>query len=338
VALTEACKTAEPKNGEWQTAAWQIVGAGSIGCLFAAYLQRAGIDVQLVLRDAVSLTLWQQHKAIGLRRGGTEEFIAVPAIAAAQQSTNIQPGALRKLLVCTKAHQTRAAIAALQTAIASDALVILLQNGMGVREQIAELLPDATILHALSTEGAYQTQRFHVVHAGRGETVIGALQSSQQYDRQRLQQVCAQTASALHCELPIVAVDDIGARLWLKLAVNSVINPLTALHECRNGKLLQVPGFDKLLTALCTEVSAVANADGQALRSEQLIDNVRHVCKITADNRSSMLQDRSARRLSEIDFINGYILQRAARHGIACPQQQLLFDELKTLEQKLGCH
>jgi 2-dehydropantoate 2-reductase len=310
-----------------------------MGCLFAAYLRRADIDVQLVLRDAASLTLWQQNKGIHLRRADQDELIAVPAITITQLSTTKQSSPLRKLLVCTKAHQTRAALAALQTSIAADALVILLQNGMGVREQIVELVPEATILHALSTEGAYQTQRFHVVHAGRGETVIGALQSPQQFPQQRPQQTCAQAVStALQCELPIAAVDNIGARLWLKLAVNSVINPLTALHECRNGELLQIPGFDKLVEALCVEASAVAYADGQPLHSEQLIEQVYHVCKITANNRSSMLQDMSARRLSEIDFINGYILQRAARHSIACPQQQTLFNELKTLEQKLGCH
>jgi len=325
VALPQAWITEQWRSDRWRAAPWDIVGAGSIGCLFAAYLRRAGIDVQLLLRDAASLALWQRNAGIGLQRIDREEIVAVPAVAAAQVSTPI-----RKLLVCTKAHHTRAAIAALQTAIEPDALVILLQNGMGVYEQIAELLPTATILHGLSTEGAYQTERFHIVHAGRGETVIGA--------RRPEQQPWAQAAGAeLRCELPIIAVDNIGERLWQKLAVNSVINPLTALHGCRNGELLQLPDIDLLLPALCAEVCAVANADGQILNFQELVDNVRRVCVITAHNRSSMLQDISQRRRSEIDFINGYILQRAAQHGLSCPQQRALFDRLKTLEQALGC-
>jgi 2-dehydropantoate 2-reductase len=326
VALPQPRKIEQWHTPNWRTAPWRIVGAGSIGCLFATYLQRAGIDVQLVLRDAAGLALWSQHERIGLQRSGHEELIAVSAIAPTQLSTPVQ-----KLLVCTKAQQTHAAIAALQAAIAPNAVVILLQNGMGVREQIQELLPDATILHGLSTEGVYQTKRFHIVHAGHGETVIGALQPEQQ--------IAAQVAStALQCELPIAAVDNIGERLWLKLAVNSVINPLTALHGCRNGELLHLSDIDLLLPALCAEVCEVANAEGQTLSTEQLVDNVRHVCTITANNRSSMLQDIEQQRYTEIDFINGYVLRRAAYNGISCSQQFVLFNQIKALEQKRGCH
>lgn len=327
----ELLQTGRLHSGRLQTDPWQILGAGSIGCLFAAYLQRAGIAVQLILRTADNLALEQGSAPIILQRDSDSpqlEHIAVPALDSAQVRELQQP--LRKLLVCTKAQQTRAAIAAIQNYIDANALIILLQNGMGVREQLADLLPHATILHALTTEGAYQTTRFHIVHAGHGNTVIGAPEPRQQ-------ELARAAGKALQCELSLDAVDNIGERLWLKLIVNSIINPLTALHECRNGELPQIAGIDAVITALCTEACAVAYADGQRFEISQLKSQVYQVCRVTAANRSSMLQDLTQRRRSEIDFINGYILRRGAQHAIDCPQQQAVFAALKEREHALGC-
>lgn len=308
--------------------AWHVLGAGSIGCLFASALQRAGVSTGLILRDSSSLQQWREAgSAVVLRRGAEQWRTELPAATAA----TIDAGApLRRILVCTKAQQTYAALAALGAAVDSTALIVLLQNGLGVREQLRELLPHATILHALTTEGAYQDGRFHIVHAGQGETFVGGAAGQQS--------VVQETAAALHCELRIEAVDDIERRLWLKLAVNSVINPLTALHDCSNGAVLELPDIDMLLPALCSEVCAVAVACGQALDAAQVAATVRDVCRTTAANRSSMLQDIAARRATEIDFINGYIVRTALRHGIACPRQAFLFEQLKALEQTLGCH
>jgi 2-dehydropantoate 2-reductase len=149
--------------------------------------------------------------------------------------------------------------------------------------------------------------------------------------------VAQQTAIALRSDLPVRAVDDIDQRLWRKLAVNSVINPLTALHDCRNGAVLELPGIDALLPALCAEVCAAANAEGLALNAAQLVDDVRHVCRVTAQNRSSMLQDIAARRLTEIDFINGYVVHKAAQYGLDCPQQRALYMQIQDLERALDC-
>lgn len=307
--------------------AWHVLGAGSIGCLFASALARAGTSTQLLLRDAASLERWHAAGgAIELQRGAERWRTELPAATATTLDTRVP---LRRILVCTKAQQTHAALAALGSAVDSAALIVLLQNGMGVREQLRELLPQATVLHALSTEGAWQSERFHVVHAGLGETLIGGAPG--------LREIARETASALRCELRIDAVDDIERRLWLKLAVNSVINPLTALYDCVNGAVLELPDIDVLLPALCAEACAAASACGQPLAVAAVIDTVREVCRITAANRSSMLQDVAARRTTEIDFINGYIVGSARRYAIPCPRQSALLAQIKALEAASGC-
>jgi 2-dehydropantoate 2-reductase len=123
----------------------------------------------------------------------------------------------------------------------------------------------------------------------------------------------------------------------LKLAVNSAINPLTALHQCRNGELLQLPDIAAQVAQLCAELSRVAASAGQALAPATLAAAVFAVIRDTAANRSSMLQDLSQRRRSEIDFINGYIVQCARRAQLACPAHAALWQAVKARERQLGC-
>ena len=308
-----------------QTTPWYILGAGSIGCLFAAHLHRAGVPVTLLLRDAATAAQWRECGGIELHSGIDNARIAPPALTPAQLTAPVH-----RVLICTKAHQTQSAVAALRHALAADATLVLLQNGMGVREVLQAALPAAKFLHALTTEGVYQRDRFQLIHAGRGSTAIGAIESGSAA-------LTEQIAASLRCALDIVAVSDIGARLWLKLAINSVINPLTALHECRNGELLQLPGIATQVAALCAELSAVAGASGQPLPAQTLESAVFDVMRSTAANRSSMLRDIELRRRTEIDFISGYVVALARATGTACAHHSALLQAIKEKEIRLGC-
>lgn len=299
---------------------WHLLGAGSLGCLYAAYLHRAGCDVHVLLRDGVALEKMQHNGGIELIRDHDTQTLAVSAEIATAASAPI-----RHLLICTKAQQTLIAVRSIKSRLIAQPIIVLLQNGMGVRELLQREIPNAIFLHAISTEGAYQPQRFHVVHAGRGSTTLGAIDSSRHTTAQRV-------AESLRCELPFAVVDDIEHRLWLKLAINSVINPLTAINQCRNGELLQLSNIDSTMTNLCTEFVDVANADGQNLTLEQCRAALYDVINATATNRSSMLQDRLANRPTEIDFINGFIVQRAQHYAIDCPHHVELLGAVKALE------
>ncbi len=303
---------------------WHLLGAGSIGCLFAAYLRRADIDVQLLLRDRSAVAEFTQVGGLRLHCDQRSKPIAIAAHSLTSLSEPVQ-----NILLCTKAPQALTALQAIRYALAPQPLLILFQNGIGLHELLQREFPQAIIINAVSTEGAYQQTRFHVVHAGRGTTVLGAIDSTQQA-------FAEQAASALHCGLPIAAVPDIETRLWLKLAINSVINPLTALHECRNGELLQLPNSDLLITELCSEFAAIAAAQ-QTLTVPKLLDHVYRVIRETAANRSSMLQDIEQRRHTENEFISGFIVQSATRQRIDCPQHQRLYAAISAKERQLGC-
>lgn len=302
------------------TPQWHLLGTGSLGCLFAAYLQRAGVELTAIVRDNVALQALHNNGGITLARAEERMTVAINAVTPQQLH-----GPVKQLLMCTKAQQTLAAITAIKSQLAPDAIIVLLQNGMGVRELLQNELPNATILHALSTEGAFRTERFHVTHAGFGDTVIGSIYPDK-HDTTR------SIVQSLQCERPISFASDIEQRLWLKLAVNSVINPMTAIHRCRNGELLQHKNFDITLTQLCEELAQVVRAEHIDLNSLQMRDEVYRVIQMTAHNKSSMLQDIEAGRSSEVDFINGFIVRRALMHTLQCPLHAQLLHAVHALQ------
>ncbi len=157
-----------------------------------------------------------------------------------------------------------------------------------------------------------------IIHVANGITHIGpARQQDGDY---------SYLADILQTVLPDVAWhNNIRAELWRKLAVNCVINPLTAIWNCPNGELRHHP---QEIMQICEEVAAVVEREGHHTSAEDLRDYVMQVIDATAENISSMLQDIRALRHTEIDYINGF-LRRARAHGIAVPENTRLFEMVK---------
>jgi 2-dehydropantoate 2-reductase len=199
-------------------------------------------------------------------------------------------------------------------------VVVLLINGMGVFEELAEQWPGLEIYCGVTTEGAYRIAPQHIRHSGRGQTRLG----------QRLR-----TAPPLWFEQwqraiqPCLWDGDIDAALWLKMAVNCAINPLTAVHHCRNGELAANATLAKQVKLVCAEVATISRAAGYAETAKNLEAIVSGVIADTAENHSSMLQDVQRGQHTEIDYITGYLLRVAERHNIAAPNNRALFERIK---------
>ena len=121
------------------TITWHILGAGAIGSLWAIYGHRAGADVRPILRDQQTLDAYQQCAGISLHSGEQTLHYQLPASCPTSLSSPIQ-----HLLITTKAQQTLPALKTLNTHITDDAVLLLLQNGLGIAEQIQREFPKAT--------------------------------------------------------------------------------------------------------------------------------------------------------------------------------------------------
>ena len=121
-------------------------------------------------------------------------------------------------------------------------------------------------------------------------------------------------------------VEDIYPHIWRKLLINVGINALTALSGLTNGNLLQYPEsmrLQELAVGEAWELSRKKDIKTDLTRKEAL-ELVRSVCKATAENKSSMLQDRIKCRSTEIDYINGAVIAMGKELGVATPVNEVL--------------
>ncbi len=289
---------------------WHILGAGSLGSLWAARLARAGVPVQLILRNPQRLQAY--HQAGGLTLVEQDQARLYPVAAQTPDST--QP--IQRLLLACKAYDAEAAIAQLAPRLVPGAELILLQNGLGSQDRVALQVPQTRCILASSTEGAFREHDFRVVFAGHGHTWLG--------DPLDLQPPA--WLEDLH-QAGIVhdwSLDILG-RLWRKLALNCAINPLTVLHDCRNGGLRDHPAE---IASLCAELGELLQRCGQGESAHDLHEEVLRVIQATAANYSSMHQDVSQGRRTEIAYLLGYACAAAQRHRLTLPHLQALHERL----------
>ncbi|WP_213153506.1 putative 2-dehydropantoate 2-reductase [Pseudomonas carnis] len=285
---------------------WHILGAGSLGTLWATRLARAGAPVRLILRNEARLADYRAGQGLTLVEQGVEQTYPVVG------ETPDSPEPIHRLLVACKAYDAQSAIAQLHHRLAPDAELILLQNGLGSQDAVAAQVPLARCIYASSTEGAFREGDWRVVFAGHGYTWLG----DAGHPTPPLWLDDLQAAG-----IPHDWASDILTRLWRKLALNCAINPLTVLYQCRNGGL-QAHACE--VATLCAELAELLECCGQPAAAQDLHSEVQRVIQATAANYSSMHQDVANHRRTEISYLLGYACQAAARHQLVLPHLQQL--------------
>ena len=298
-----------------------ILGGGSIGLLWAARLTRAGINCRLILRTAQAVADWQlQGSQVLLEEQGQTSAIPGPAELA---NTSRRP--IHTLVVATKAWATAEALDSLTTRLGEHSQLLLLQNGLGSQQAASQRFPAQRVLYASVTDGAWKRAANHVVWAGTGQTLIGDPNQQPLPDWLKL---LTQAGIDWQWQTDILSV------LWLKLAINCAINPISVLHDCNNGEVPQYAG--ELFAPLLTELHALLVSQGIQVSRAELEKRILAVVQATAANSSSMRQDLHAGRRTEIDFILGHTYRTARQAGLATPVLDSLYHQLQTRLAELG--
>jgi len=281
---------------------WHILGPGAIGLLWASYWCQDNVNVTLIGTQKS-----QTVPLCNTTTGATSEvdYLNFTAIT----------GPIHKLLVTTKAYDTQTAYQHIQEYLADDAIIVVLQNGL--EANTLSIRKEQSLIAATTTDGAYRQQAFQVVHAGKGETLLGVIKGH--CDTELL-------IPHLPCALNIKTSADINQALWRKFAINCAINGLTVKYDCKNGELLSNPNAESDLRALCKEISAVANQQMSNSSFDELYSEVEQVLLVTADNINSMLQDINANKKTEIDQLNGKICSQAQTLKLDCSSNTALIE------------
>lgn len=285
-----------------------IIGCGAIGQLWAHHLTQAGCSITLVGRRERSNASFVLHTLDG--NVVTHRFNYL------NQQVPVKSDLV---IVTTKAYQVASALSPYLAAL-GDCPIVLMHNGLGSVEQ----LPDSTShqLFLATTSQAALLTHAELRHTGPGPTMIGSYDTAR-YDKAK------QIANLLDSALaPVTAIEDIQSALWNKLAINCVINPLTALHNCCNGDIAK-PQYAISRQQVIAEVIRVAQVKGLALTTESVTTTVDLVIKNTAKNFSSMHQDLLHQRKTEIDYINGYVASQGQLLNVDTPENMRLWQAIQ---------
>ncbi|KAI9039130.1 ketopantoate reductase family protein [Aspergillus affinis] len=252
-------------------------------------------------------------------------------------------GPIECLIVAVKAQMTTRALEPVRHRLTPESTILFLQNGMGVIDEINEtVFPDphtrphymqGIISHGLAR---LTPSRFSVAHTGVGTTVLGVVPPAGTMPLSKAADADWAPSTkyllrTLTLTPPLVAIAETPSALMLyqleKLAMNSVINPLTAIMGCPNGDILYNYSMTRIMRLLLMEISGVICALPEVqgipgaenrFSPERLRRLVTQLADQTAKNNSSMLQDVRGRKTTEIEYLNGYIVRKGEEQGVKC--------------------
>lgn len=295
-----------------------IIGCGAIGSLFAAPLARLD-DVEVWAYDPYQAHVDAINKN-GLRIIGLSEMVGqVHARSDASEIPSCDFG-----IIAAKTMHTRPAMEA-TAHLFEDGAVCSVQNGVGAEEIIAEYVP--RVIMGTTFPAGHITEPGVCHQDTGGSTCIGPFDGkpASMAEVEQLADACQRAG------LDVKPMADARGALWTKLIFNSASNAMGALTRLPHGVACEQPGVRAVMSALAQEGIAVSKALGVRLDSdpEEMIDYGK---KVAYNHKPSMLQDVEARRLTEIDALNGGIAKIGREIGVPCPLNEAVTGMIKGLE------
>jgi len=290
---------------------WLVIGAGAIGLLWYSKLHQSNYTPTLLYRgnDLVNaLNVIEEDSNIN----------TFPLKKIKLENISDNKRLFNRALFCTKSFDLVNAYHGSNHLLTQDAHILCLCNGMGIQQQLASVLrKEQKLFVGTTSEGVLKTDQNTIQKMGKGDTYFGSLSNKKRdvFPPTPFHQFYA---------------PDIQEKLLSKLAINAAINPLTALFHVNNGRLLSTP-YQRLLEACCAEIDTVI--EKTYLTNHSCKNMVKKVALATQNNKSSMLQDVTHGRQTEILDISGHLLNIAKSIRLDLPIQNIL---LKALTGKIN--
>ncbi|UCH34297.1 MAG: 2-dehydropantoate 2-reductase [Armatimonadota bacterium] len=303
-----------------------IVGCGAMGALFGALLARVGHAVWTLDSRPECVSAVAAHGIVVEGAGGSFR------VAANATTDPAEVSAPDFIFIFVKAYDTAAAAEAAAAFAGPETPVVTLQNGLGNVETLAARFGTERVIGGTTAHGATEVAPGRVRHAGIGPTIIGESPGA----RSARLEALAEVLRGAGIETETTA--DLDSAIWSKVVVNCGINAVGALTRLPNGALADDPGAAQVLRAAVEEAAAVAAAGGVTLAHDDPAAHTREVCRATAENLNSMLQDVLRRRRTEVDAINGAVARAGAAVGVATPVNAALAALVGAVERTYDRH
>lgn len=296
-----------------------IVGCGAIGGIFAAHLARLE-DVEVHAYD-----VYREHaRAInerGLKITGAADFTArLHATSDVSQIPVCDFG-----IVATKSTHTRLAIEQAKRIFGPSSAVCSVQNGVGNEEILAEYVK--YVIRGTTFPAGHLVAPGHVNFDISGDTWIGPFEPTNTPF-----ELVEQLSDLLNRSgMRVIPLKDARGAQWTKLIFNASTNPVGALTLLHHGAATRLPATGQLFNDLIAEGEAVAKAMGITLHGDPRA-LVQKGANAPGKHNASMLQDVLAKRITEVDFMNGAIVKWGEQMKVPTPLNKAMWELIKGLE------
>ncbi len=316
-----------------------VLGAGANGAAIGADLTRAGLDVTLIEQ-------WPAHveamRASGIRVVMPEETVTTPVTVhhLCDVATFRRPFDIVFMLV--KAYDSRWAAELIKPLLTPDSLVVGLQNGMAL-DDIADVVGSDRTLGAVIEISSNMFEPGVVNRQSPHSKSWFALGS---FDPSTVGREAA-VAEVLRHAGTVEISNDIRSSKWMKLVVNAAELVPSAILDLPLAEAVRTPGMHEFMVATGIEAAHAAIASGNKLRPifglegidlssptdlvNSLFDAVLNDFTLP-DTRTTVLQDWMKSRRSEVNEINGLVVDELSRHGAGAPYNSIVVDVARSIE------
>lgn len=299
-----------------------VIGAGPVGCIVAAFLARGGYEVTLC---DVQTSLLDPAREQGIQLSGTDNFQArVSKTTTLVDELAADPPDV--VIVTVKATALPIITSALEGVIGEGRYVVSWQNGIDTEQVLAERLGKKQVLRAVVNYGCIL----------QGPAAVKLVFHHRPHYLQELDPASRDAALGIcqvltECGLDTHHTNQIRNMVWTKTVNNSCMNPVCAVTGKTMFEVINDPIVFSLVNSLLKEGVKVARANELMLGPDYYLDCLDYI-KHAGHHKPSMLQDIEAKRRTEIDYINGKIIEYGERAGVPTPYNTTLRTLVKALE------
>ena len=300
-----------------------IFGTGGVGGYFGGRLAQAGEDVTFIARGEHLRAI----KTTGLKVDGLpRDFVILPA-KATDDVTEV--GEVDLVVLGVKAWQVPDAARAMKPLVGSNTTVVPMQNGVEAAPQlVSELGPD-NVIGGLCRIVSYVVEPGHIRHAGlKPSIIIGEL------DNRRTERITKIEQVFKHAGLEISVAADIQVALWTKLLFIASFSGIGAMANAPAGVIRSDPKWRAQMISAMEEIYTLAHARGINLPANAIDTVMAGVDALPEDATSSMQRDIAAGKPSELESQNGAVVRMARESGVDVPTHTLIYETLKSLDQR----
>jgi 2-dehydropantoate 2-reductase len=304
---------------------YAVIGTGAIGGYYGAMLQKSGKEVHFLIRSD-----FEYVNEYGLVIESVKGDFTLKNVKAYSSVTDMPPCDV--VLVTLKTTQNALLATALPRIVKEGSVVIVMQNGLGIEEEVAEIIGAERIMGGLCFICSMKTGPGYIRHIDYGHIILGEFTCNRSGAgiTARLQQIAEDFKAA---DVTVNQTENLGLARWKKLVWNIPYNGLSVVLNATTEELIKDRDSRALVTTLMEEVVVGATLCGYEV-GHDTVQNMLSATETMIPYHPSMKIDFDKKRPMEIASIYGNPLREVRKRGGNMPTVAMLYQELLFLNER----